>query len=401
MKVYVKAGYLFDGQVVEQKKDVVIAIEGEKIVEVGTGLTIPQGAEIVDWSDKYVLPGLIDCHVHTSMNGNPSNQLASLKQLVPYKAMKALTHAQADLQAGFTTLRDVGGSDYGDIAVRNAINEGLFEGPRMQVAGRCITITGGHADSHYSPEVEYESGHRVDSPEEARKAARTNLKYGADLIKVMATGGVLSDGNEAGVPQLTYEEMKAALDEVNKLGLGSAAHAQGRVGIKEATRAGVRSIEHGCILDDEAIELMLKHGTYLVPTLCAPYFILQYGEEAGIPPYAIRKTKYIAVDHVANAKKAYDAGVPIAMGTDAGTPFNYHGKNAKELELLVEAGLPVEAALFATGKVAAKLMGWEGKVGGVGEGYFADLVAVDADPMKDIKVLQDVKHVIKGGKVIR
>ncbi len=287
--------------------------------------------------------------------------------------------------------------------MKKAIDGGLYEGPRMQVSGPIISITGGHGDSHLAPEVIVDPDIRavVDSPDEARKAARKHLKYGVDLIKMAATGGVLSDGTEPGAQQLSYEEMKAAIDEAKKLGKNSAAHAQGTRGIKEAIRAGITSIEHGCFLDDEAIAMMLENGTYLVPTLCAPHHIAEHGIEGGIPEYGVRKTRQVMGSHVQSFKDAYKAGVKIAMGTDAATPFNYHGKNAFELQLMVEAGMKPMDAILTTTKNAADLMGWQDQVGTVDSGKYADIVAVDGNPLEDIKVLQDVKFVMKGGVVIR
>lgn len=288
------------------------------------------------------------------------------------------------------------------IAVRNVINDGLFEGPRMQAAGKCLSITGGTTDIDFIPEVQADlMGWAVDSPDAARKAARTNLKHGADLIKVMATGGVISSGTESGSTQFNYEEMKAALDEVNKLGLGSLSHAQGTVGIKNAIRAGVRSIDHGFWLDDEAIEMMLERGTFMVPTLTAIYGILEYGVEHGVPKHAVRKAKAAREDHLESFMKAYKAGVNIAMGTDAGTPFNYHGKNAKELELMVDAGMSASDALVVTTLKAAELMGWADRTGSITVGKYADMVALDSSPLDDIKVVADVTHVMKVGELVR
>ena len=401
----IKCGVLIDGRGGEPIAQAVILLDGEKVVAVGQEqeVAIPAEAQIVDLSGKTVLPGMIDCHVHINSNGEPATELKNMKELLPFKALKSIKNAQADLYSGFTTIRDCGASGFVDLSVKKAIDAGLHIGPRMQVSGPIISITGGHGDTHLAPEVEVDPDIRavVDSPDEARKAARRHLKYGVDLVKMAATGGVLSDGTEPGAQQLSYEEMKAAIDEAKKLGKSSAAHAQGNTGIKEAIRAGITSIEHGCFLDEEAIGMMIEKGTYLVPTLCAPYHIAEHGIEGGIPEWGVRKTKLVMGSHVQSFKDAYKAGVKIAMGTDAATPFNYHGKNAFELQLMVEAGMKPMDAILSTTKIASDLLGWQDKVGTLEPGKYADVIAVDGDPLEDIKVLQDVKFVMKGGEVIR
>ena len=401
----IKCGKLIDGQGGTPLENAVVLIDVDKVKAVGSekDVAIPPEAQMIDLSDKTVLPGMIDCHVHTYGNGDPAPELKNLKELIPYKALKAVAYAKLDLDAGFTTLRDVGASGFSDIAAKKAIDNGLHVGPRMQVSGPILSITGGHGDSQLAPHVEVDPELRavVNSPDEARKAARKHLKHGADLIKMAATGGVLSEGTEPGAQQLSYEEMKAAIDEAKKLGKRTAAHAQGTQGIKEAVRAGISSIEHGCFLDDEAIEMMLENGTYLVPTLCAPYYIAEHGIEGGIPEYGVRKTKQVMESHGQSFKDAYKAGVKIAMGTDAATPFNYHGKNAFELQLMVEAGMKTMDAILSTTKNAAELMGLEDKVGTLEPGKWADIIAVDGNPVEDIKVLQEVKFVMKGGELIK
>jgi imidazolonepropionase-like amidohydrolase len=404
MQKVIKCGYLLDCNGSEPIKDGVILIEDERIAAAGKpgDFAVPGGAEVIDLGGAYVMPGMIDCHLHVGMNGMPSFEMSLVKELVPTHALKGMLHAQKDLHAGFTSLRDVGELGYIDIAIKKAINDGLYQGPRMQVAGKVLSTTGGHGDTHFVPEVDFEGlGIVVDSPDAARKAARENLKHGADLVKISATGGVMSDGDEPGAQQLTYEEMKAALDEAKKVGKGSAAHAQGTKGIKDAIRAGVRSIDHGFWLDDEACEMMLANDTFMVPTLVAVYGIVENGVAAGIPDYAVRKAKAAQADHLESFRLAMRKGVKIAMGTDAGTPFNYHGKNAFELELMVRAGMPAEQAVLTTTKLAAELMGWEDHVGSIAPGKYADIIAVPGNPLADIKVLQDVKFVMKGGAVIR
>jgi imidazolonepropionase-like amidohydrolase len=291
---------------------------------------------------------------------------------------------------------------YIDVAVKKAIQKGLIVGPRLMVSGHGLSITGGHGDSHLAPEIVVTSKVGVvDSPDEARKAAREQLKHGADVLKLCATGGVMSEGTEPGAQQLSYEEMKAAIDEFKKLGKTSAAHAQGTQGIKEAIRAGISSIEHGFYLDAEAIQMMIDKGVYMVPTLVAVYGIVTHGVEAGIPEYAVNKARKAQEDHLDSFRRAKAAGVKIAMGTDAGTPFNYHGKNAFELELLVKAGMTEMEAIVSTTKSAAELLQMDHLVGTLEAGKLADIIAVDKSPLDDIAALQNVSFVMKGGEVIR
>lgn len=400
----IKAKALIDAKGGKPIADAAVLIEDGIIREIGVAKQVqwPEAAEIIDLGAKTVLPGMIDCHVHIGSNGEARYEMLAVKELIPYKALKAAVHARTDLEAGFTTLRDMGEAGYIDIAVRQAINTGMYPGPRLVVSGHGLSITGGHGDSHFVPEVVVTSKIGViDGADAARKAAREQLKYGADVLKLMATGGVMSEGTEPGAQQLSYDEMKAAIDEFKKLGKNSAAHAQGTKGIKEAIRAGITSIEHGFFLDAEAIQMMLDNNIYFVPTLVAVHGIVTNGVEAGIPEYAVNKARMAQAAHLDSFRRALAAGVKIAMGTDAGTPFNYHGKNAFELELLVRAGMSPQQAILATTKTAAELLQVDKQVGTLEAGKYADIIAVDGDPLSDIKVLQDVKFVMKEGTVIR
>lgn len=404
MFTVIKAGKLIDGKGGKPILDAAVIIEDGIIREVGEAkkMALPETAAIIDLGDKTILPGMIDCHVHIGSNGEARYEMLTVKELIPYKALKAAVNARTDLEAGFTTLRDMGEIGYIDIAVRQAINNGMYIGPRLVVSGHALSITGGHGDTHYVPEVKVTSKVGVvDGADAARKAAREQLKYGADVLKLCATGGVMSEGTEPGAQQLSYDEMKAAIDEFKKLGKNSAAHAQGTKGIKAAIRAGITSIEHGFFLDAEAIQMMLDNNVYFVPTLVAVHGIVTHGIEAGIPEYAVNKARMAQGAHLDSFRRALAAGVKIAMGTDAGTPFNYHGKNAFELELLVQAGMTSQQAIQAATKTAAELLQVDGKVGTLEVGKFADVIAVDGDPLADVKILQDVKFVMKEGVVIR
>ncbi len=389
-----------NGNVVE---DAMLVIEGSKIQYVGKNNgKIPNGAEIVDMKGRTVLPGMIDSHMHLGGNGEPNRELEMLKELLPMTTLKAYVNAKADLMAGFTTIRSMGDRGFLDISLKKAIESGLVEGPRMKVSGQAISMTGGHGDRWLAPEVSANGyGVIADGPEEVRKAARYQLKMGADFVKMMATGGVMSEGDEPGSPQLTEEEMRAATEEAHKVGKKAAAHAQGTEGIKNAIRAGIDSIEHGIFLDDEAIQMMKEKGVFLVATLVAPYNIKKYGREAGIPEHAVRKTEEIISYHADSFSRAYKAGVKIAMGTDAATPFNKHGENAQELVLMVENGAKPMDAIMAATKWGSQLLGMEKAVGTLEFGKEADVIAVEGDPLKDISVLKDVKFVMKAGKIYK
>ncbi|QUL98248.1 MAG: amidohydrolase family protein [Candidatus Fermentithermobacillus carboniphilus] len=405
MVLAVKNATLFDGSGAPPYGPTTVIVEGDRIASVGPSaeVQIPENCEILDAAGKFLMPGLIDSHVHITGSGDP-NRLKALKELVPHQAIRAALNARATLEAGFTAIRDAGAGFLVDVALKQAINEGLVPGPRMQVACRGLSITGGHGDTRngWPPEVEFKGRYVVDSPDEARRAAREQLRDGADHIKLHATGGVMSEGDVPTARGLTIDEMRAAIEEAHNVGKKAMAHAQGSTGIKNAILAGVSSIEHGFYLTDEIIELMLKKDVFLVPTLAAVHHIVEKGTEAGIPEYGVRKAKEAQKAHLESFAKAYKAGVKIAMGTDAATPFNYHGKNALELELMVKAGMKPMDALLAATKMGAELMGWGDRMGQVKPGYWADLILVDGNPLEDIRVLQDVsriKVVMKAGKI--
>ncbi len=348
--------------------------------------------QIIDLMGNTILPGLIDCHVHLCMDGSPDSMVSLLKESIPILTLKTAHHVRLTLEAGLTTVRDMGGRDYVDISIRDGIRSGLLPGPRMICSGKMICMTGGYGWP-YSREA--------DGPEEVRKAVREQIKAGADVIKLMATGGILTKGVDPGAAQLSLEELRAGVEEARKADRRTATHAQGKEGIKNSLRAGIDSIEHGISLDDEAIALMLESKAFLVPTLSPPERIVGEGVKAGIPSSLIERARSAMKRHLDSVVKAYKMKIPIAMGTDAGTPLNRHGENLKELELLVKMGMsPMEAIVSAT-KTASEVLGLEGKIGTLEKGKLADLIVVDGDPLEDITLLQKqekIKIILKEGQ---
>ena len=399
----IRGGVLIDGTGADPVDDGAVLIEDDKIVEVGPASSISAGkAEVIDAKGRTIMPGMIDTHIHIGSDGNP-NPMGRLKDLVAFSAIKSAVHAKALLEAGFTAVRDAGAHGYTNIATRQAIDSGLIVGPRMRAPGYGLTSTGGHGDSYYRPEVHIDNPGLVDGPDEVRRATRLMLKMGADCIKfVSATGGVMSDGDEPAVPQFTVEEMAAGIHEAKMHGVYTFAHAQGNQGIKNAITAGINSIEHGFWIDDEAAQMMIDNNVWFVPTLNAVYQIVEYGEEAGIPSYAVRKARAAQEAHLESFDRAYKAGVKIAMGTDAGTPFNRQGENAIEVDLMVRAGMSTMDAIVATTKTAAELLQWGDKTGTLEAGKWADIILVDGNPLDNVGILRQpdkISLVMKGGIV--
>lgn len=399
--VAVKAARLIDGSGAEPIVDAVVVIEGERIAAVGSRLAVPAGAEVIDLGGATLLPGLIDCHTHLAfeMGGDYWKDLATRSSLD--RAIVAHRHARATLEAGFTTVRDVGAPDWVDVALKGAIERGAIPGPRMQVATLGVGATGGHFDeSHLSPWLELHGFSGIaDGEDEIRKLIRDEVKHGADLIKLAATAGVLSNEESVGAPQYTLAEMKAAADEAHMQGKRIAAHAHGAEGIRRAIEAGIDSIEHGSLLDDEGLAQMKRRGTFLVPTLYVGAWIVEGPGAARVPPHQLEKAKLVATQCRESVRRAAQAGVRMAFGSDAGV-FP-HGENAREFALLVQSGLvPMEAIRNATVH-AAELMNWSDRVGRVAPGLFADLIAVAGDPLEDVAELERVQFVMKGGEVVR
>jgi len=380
-----------NGEIVEKGT---VAINGNIITFVGATKKIRPSKKdkVFDISGKSILPGLIDAHVHLCLDGSPDPITSLLKDSTPQLTLKAAHHARQTLDAGVTTIRDMGGKDYVDLAIRDGIESGLLQGPRMICSGRVVCMTGGHG---------WQFGREADGTDEIREAVREQLKAGADFVKLIATGGVMTKGVDPGATQFTLEELLAGVEEARKAGRRTATHAQGTEGIKNSLWAGVNSIEHGFFLDDEAIELMLEMNAYLVPTLNAPYQIIRGGIKGGVPRYAVEKSKSVMKSHFQSVRRAYKSKIPIAMGTDAGTPFNCHGENLKEMELLVKAGMTPMEAMVATTKIASEVLGLEKKIGTLEKGKLADLIVVDGNPLKDIQLLQDkdkIRVIMKEGQ---
>jgi imidazolonepropionase-like amidohydrolase len=398
---------LIDGTGAATKPKTTIVIRDNRIESIAPDdrANYPQESTVYDGGGRWALPGFIDAHVHSAYAGVPDLGQLVLKELPSLFAIRATVHARALLNAGITTVRDGGSTGYADIALRQAIDRGMVPGPRISAAGYGLKMTSGHGDAFYSPTVHLQQPGLANNPDEARLVARTNLKMGANHIKIIScSGGVMSEGTEAGAPQFTVEEMKAAIDEAHKAGKRAMAHAHGTQAIKNAILAGIDSVEHGSYLDDEAIEMMLKRGIFLVPTLLASFRIVEHGEKGGIPEYAVRKAKQVRGDQVNSFKRALTAGVKIAMGTDAGTPYNIHGENLNELPLMVDGGMTPMQAIVASTRMGAELLDMADKVGTLDVGKLADIVVFDRDPLSNIDLFKDVRciaHVMKDGSVFR
>ena len=397
----VMAGRMIDVEAGRLLTNQVILIEGERIKAVGAAgtLSIPAGAKIIDLSAAMVLPGLID--VHTHLTGNPREHgYAGLGTSNMRAAMYGVRAARDTLNAGFTTVRNVGASGFGDVALRDAVNDGDFPGPRMQVSAYALGIKGGHCDNNLLPPEYNDTGVGVaDGPWGARTKVREMVKFGADLIKICATGGVLSKGDEAGAQQYTLEEMQAIVDEAHKLGRRVAAHAHGTSGIRDAILAGVDSVEHASLIDEAGIKLARQRGTYLVMDIYDDDYILAEGEKAGFLPESLEKERKIGQLQRDNFRKAHAGGDRMAFGTDAGV--YPHGDNAKQFFYMVKYGMTPMQAIQSSTIAAADLMGWSDRVGSIRAGKFADLIAVQKDATADVTVLTDVSFVMKGGKVVR
>jgi imidazolonepropionase-like amidohydrolase len=398
--VVVHAGHLLDVKTGKLLPDQTIVIEDGKIVRVSSSAEIkaPADAMLIDLSNATVLPGLIDAHTHLTFD--PQFGYESLGISIPRETLIGAKNARLTLQAGFTTVRNVGASGYTDVALRDAINAGDVPGPRMLVSGPALSITGGHCDNNLLPfEYHATSDGVADGIAAVQQKVRQNIKYGSDLIKVCATGGVLSKGDDPQASQFTLEEMKAIVADAHRLGRKVAAHAHGAQGILWASQAGVDSIEHGSYIDDVGIAEMKKNGTYLVPTLYLGDWFLANAEKNHVPDFYLVKAKAVMPVARQNIAHAFASGVKVAFGTDAAV--YPHGLNAHEFAVMVKLGLTPLQAIQAATVNAADLLGWTGKVGSLEPGAWADIVAVEGDPLKDVTTLERVKFVMKGGEVVR
>jgi len=406
--VYIRAGRLFDAATDGVRENMVIVVTGERIQSVApaAGAAIPAGATVIDLSHATVLPGLIDCHTHMEARADRYDEIYRFKDTPFNRAFAATVHARKTLEAGFTSVRDVGSEPFLAVDLRNSINEGLIPGPRIVASGPGISITGGHGDlNNYSPQTrvsmfpEERNFQIADGVDQVRHVVRAQVKYGVDVIKILATGGVLSKGDSPGAPQFTLEELKAAAEEAHMAGRKIAAHAHGAQGIKNAILAGIDSIEHASLIDDEGIRLARERGAYLVMDIYNDDYILGKAIEFGLPQENVDKEKMVGRLQRESFARAVKAGVKMAFGTDAGV--YPHGDNARQFFYMVKFGMTPAQAIRAATSSAADLIGRAKDVGTLEPGKFADVIAVSADPLQDVRALENVGFVMKGGVVVK
>ena len=382
---------LIDGTGRDPQRGRAVVVEEGRIADVVDAARAPRG-ERLDLAGCTLLPGLVNAHVHLCLGAEADPVTPLRNESAAATAIKAALRARETVEGGITTVRDLGGRDYVEMAVRDAVAREQIPGPRILAAGRPVCMTGGHG--HWI-------GREVDGADEARRGVREQIKAGADVIKVIATGGVLTPGVEPGASQLTLEEMQAAIQEARKAGRRTAAHAMGTAGVAAAIEAGISTIEHGVFLTEAIAARMRREGVFFVPTLNAPAAICEGGLHAGIPTYMVRKSESVTGPHIASFQLALALGVAIAAGNDAGTPLNPHGSLVPELSLMVKHGMTPLAAIRAATAVAAEALGIGADVGTIAPGYAADLVAVAGDPAERIEALGAVRLVVARGRVMR
>jgi imidazolonepropionase-like amidohydrolase len=399
--VAVRVGRLLDVRSGSYRQDQLILIEGDRVKSIGPAAQTqaPAGAKLVDLSNRTVLPGLVDSHTHLTMSPF-TGAYRALSMSVPRQTLLGARNARVTLEAGFTTVRNVGAWGYSDVALRDAINAGDVPGPRVLVSGPPLSISGGHGDENLlAPEYHATGDGVADGVPAVIAKVRQNVKYGADVIKFMATGGVLSEGDNPALEQYSPEEMRAIVETAHGLGRKVAAHAHGALGIRDAVLAGVDSIEHGSYINEEDIQLMKQRGTYLVPTLYLEDWVFENYQKMGLTESMLAKAKTVIPAARANEERAIREGVKIAFGTDAAV--YPHGLNAREFAVLVKLGMTPAAAIQTATVDAADLIGWSDRVGTLEPGKFADLIGVEGDPLQDVTTLERVRFVMKGGQVVK
>jgi imidazolonepropionase-like amidohydrolase len=392
-RLVIKGTTLIDGLGGEPVGDAVVVVKGDKIESVGSAkdTVLPsEAARVIHAAGRTVLPGLINAHVHLTSDGLADINAQIVGDSVPIAALRAARNAQITLAAGITTVRDCGAKAGVVVELVQAIDEGIVPGPRIVACGRVVCMTGGHG--HFM-------GREADGPDAVRQAARAEIKEGAQFLKIMATGGVLTKGVHPGQAQLTVDELRAGIEAAHEAGKRTATHAIGNKGIKNALRAGIDSVEHGFYIDDEAIELFLETRAFHVPTLIAVDRIVEHGTEAGIPEWAVRKAVEESGHHMDSFHKSVEHGVRLAAGTDAGTPFNYHDMLAWELEMMAQEGLTPMQAIVCGTRNGSIVLGMEDQIGTLEPGKLADLILVDGDPLADLALLRKPLLVVKGGEI--
>lgn len=396
---YLTADALVDPLAGEKVRNPVVRIEGERIVSVVSGGEVPEGATVIDLGAATLLPGLADTHMHLTFYDTDFGIGMMALSTADY-AIRGVVNARRSLERGFTSGRNLGSAGFEDVALKKAIDDGLVPGPRLQVAGPSIGVTGGHCDNNWlAVEFDAVSNGVADGPWGMRQKVRQNKKHGADIIKICATGGVLSKGTDPGARQMAFEEIQAVVDEAHTLGMQVAAHAHGTEGILFAIRAGVDSIEHSSLIDDEGLELAKENGTFLSINAYSPVFMRDNGESLGIPAESLVKARAMAERRLARYSAAIDAGAKIAFGTDTST--YPHADHARQFSVYVDLGMTPMQAIQSATTVAAESLGWVGDTGAVAPGYYADIIAVDGDPLKDIGAMENVTFVMKGGEVFK